>query len=101
MKECYAPQVMLAMVPYRPILYKMVLKGFRAVQKGMLSKWCLNGFGPSTTVCYKNGVEIFAASTDGYAMNMVYKWCLNGLWSFEQYLYTMFMADPSGVAAIV
>ena len=38
---------------------KMVFAWFRAVPKGMLWKWCLNVFGPSTKVCYK-------------------KWCLNG-----------------------
>jgi len=56
--QAYSTQNGILMVLGGPKRYavKMVFKWFWGVQKGMLKKWYLNGFGGSKKVCFKNGL---------------------------------------------
>jgi len=56
--QAYSKQNCILMVLGGPKRYaiKMVFKWYLGVQKGMLKKWSLHGFGGSKKVCFKNGL---------------------------------------------
>ena len=65
-----APQIMFYYVGHAPSQAPILqywengIELFRAVQEGMPSKLCLDGFGTSEKVCYKNCVKMVVASPD-------------------------------------